>query len=224
MLFYLFSSEELQELFEKCGYEYKRDTIGKTIEYYACRTSNASTLSRVAMTWVLSRADRANCWPLISSVSEEHNTGNDKVDNKAAGKTGRPANVLHTWAVFSQALNSDFRDIQGGTTKEGIHIGAMAGTIDIVQRAYTGIVTKDDTLWLNPRLPKEMTRLSFRLQYRHQTVLIEISQTTCTVTAGHASALPITIGFKDVKYSLKAGERKRFSLDTGKEQQIEQAA
>jgi alpha,alpha-trehalase len=223
MLFYLFSSEELKELFERCGYEFTSETIGKTIEYYAVRTSNASTLSRVAMTWVLSRADRANCLPLLSSISKGSTNGSPNTE-KAVKNNPRLATYLQTWNVFRQALNSDYKDIQGGTTREGIHIGAMAGTIDIVQRAYTGIVTKEDTLWLKPRLPKEMTRLSFRLQYRQQSLLIEISQSTCTVTAGHASVLPVSIGFKDKKYELKAGERKRFELETGKEQAIQQAA
>ena len=34
-------------------------------------------------------------------------------------------------------------DTQGGTTKEGIHLGAMAGTIDILQRCYTGSASID---------------------------------------------------------------------------------
>jgi len=44
-------------------------------------------------------------------------------------------------------------DIQGGTTPEGIHLGAMAGTVDQIQRCYTGIVTRSDMLLLNPCLP-----------------------------------------------------------------------
>jgi trehalose/maltose hydrolase-like predicted phosphorylase len=36
---------------------------------------------------------------------------------------------------FEEALQSDLSDIQHGTTAEGIHLGAMAGTLDLVQRA-----------------------------------------------------------------------------------------
>ena len=44
-----------------------------------------------------------------------------------------------SWDLFQRALDSDIADIQGGTTREGIHIGAMAGVIDLVQRCYLGI-------------------------------------------------------------------------------------
>ncbi len=39
-----------------------------------------------------------------------------------------------SWERFLIALESDIGDIQGGTTKEGIHLGVMAGTLDVVQR------------------------------------------------------------------------------------------
>jgi len=36
------------------------------------------------------------------------------------------------------ALESDVGDVQGGTTKEGIHMGVMSGTLDLVQRGFIG--------------------------------------------------------------------------------------
>src|SRR5664280_2324283 len=35
------------------------------------------------------------------------------------------------WQFLLGALESDISDVQGGTTAEGIHLGAMAGTVDI---------------------------------------------------------------------------------------------
>jgi trehalose/maltose hydrolase-like predicted phosphorylase len=37
-----------------------------------------------------------------------------------------------------EARGSDVQDIQGGTTSEGIHLGTMAGTLDVLKRCYTG--------------------------------------------------------------------------------------
>ena len=52
-----------------------------------------------------------------------------------------------SWHLFCDALKSDVMDIQGGTTHEGIHLGAMAGTVDLMQRCYSGLETRqDDTL------------------------------------------------------------------------------
>ena len=44
-----------------------------------------------------------------------------------------------SWDLFLQALRSDIADIQGGTTHEGIHLGAMAGTVDLIQRCHGGV-------------------------------------------------------------------------------------
>jgi trehalose/maltose hydrolase-like predicted phosphorylase len=35
-------------------------------------------------------------------------------------------------------MESDLGDVQGGTTKEGIHMGVMSGTLDLLQRSYAG--------------------------------------------------------------------------------------
>ncbi len=59
MLFYLFSSEELGELFERLGYPFEYETIPRNIAYYADRASHGSTLCRVVYAWVLARSDRA---------------------------------------------------------------------------------------------------------------------------------------------------------------------
>ena len=58
-----------------------------------------------------------------------------------------------SWERFLVALDSDAGDIQGGTTKEGIHLGVMAGTLDLVQRSYAGTYIHDDVLCFDPRLP-----------------------------------------------------------------------
>jgi trehalose/maltose hydrolase-like predicted phosphorylase len=44
-----------------------------------------------------------------------------------------------TWEFFRRALESDIADIQGGSTPEGIHLGAMAGTVDLLRRCYSGL-------------------------------------------------------------------------------------
>jgi len=64
--------------------------------------------------------------------------------------------------LFVEALHSDVNDVQRGTTAEGIHLGAMAGTVDRVQRVSTGIEVRGDVLRLNPELPQEIGRLDMR--------------------------------------------------------------
>src|SRR5690606_7294296 len=63
------------------------------------------------------------------------------------------------WTLFTAALASDVADTRGGTTSEGIHLGAMAGTVDIVERVFVGIEVHEDTLWFNPALPAEVDHI-----------------------------------------------------------------
>ncbi len=81
-----------------------------------------------------------------------------------------------SWYSFKKALLSDFRDIQGGTTPEGIHLGAMAGTVDIIQRCYTGMEIRDDVLWFKPRLPDQIEELKFQIRYRSHWIKIRMNQ------------------------------------------------
>ncbi len=77
-------------------------------------------------------------------------------------RSDRPA----SWRFFLEALDSDLHDVQGGTTGEGIHLGAMAGTLDLAQRCYTGLELRDDMLRLAPALPPGLPGLSMELSYR----------------------------------------------------------
>ncbi|HEX5569556.1 MAG TPA: glycosyl hydrolase family 65 protein, partial [Streptomyces sp.] len=71
------------------------------------------------------------------------------------------------WSYVQEALVSDVADIQGGTTAEGIHLGAMAGTLDLVQRGLTGLETREDALWLDPVPLPELSEFGFVIRYRH---------------------------------------------------------
>ena len=177
MLFYLFSSEELAQLFEQLGYPFEYETIPKNIDYYLKRTSHGSTLSRVVHSWVLARSDRARSWQL-----------------------------------FNEALESDIADIQNGTTAEGIHLGAMAGSVDLMQRAFTGLETRGDVLRFNPCLPEELTRLCLQIRYRRHLMEIEISHTEVKIRTVTGSPGPVKIGFRDQVCELREGETKEFPL------------
>jgi alpha,alpha-trehalase len=177
MLFFLFSSEELCALFERLGYPFDSAVIPKTIDYYLQRTSEGSTLSRIAHAWVLARANRTGSWELCR-----------------------------------EALASDIGDIQGGTTREGIHLGAMAGSVDLILRCYTGLELREDVLWLNPRLPAPIRRLELLVRYRGHTLELVITQDTVEVSAARCDIPTMQVAVRGTIQDLKAGERRAFSL------------
>jgi alpha,alpha-trehalase len=117
-----------------------------------------------------------------------------------------------SWAWFKEALESDIADIQGGTTPEGIHLGAMAGTADIVQRGYTGIRVRGDTLWLNPLLPDDLGGLFLRLRFRKQWLEINISGDRLKVSASEDAPGPMKLGFKQGVVLLEPGVIRQFAL------------
>ncbi|MBE0650211.1 MAG: beta-phosphoglucomutase family hydrolase [Bacteroidales bacterium] len=72
-----------------------------------------------------------------------------------------------SWELYSDALSSDFNDIQGGTTGEGIHAGVMAGTILIALSTYAGIQLRKENLEINPSLPEDWNKLYFNMNFKN---------------------------------------------------------
>lgn len=172
MLFYLFDTETLVELFKRLGYEFDPAWIPENIEYYMHRTSHGSTLSKVVHAWVIARGDRCLSWEL-----------------------------------FKEALQSDVADVQGGTTPEGIHVGAMAGTVDIIQRGYTDMHPHGDVLWFNPTIPVELERMWMRIRFQGQSLSVKITSKELMVQAGTAATTPVKIGYQGEVYELAPGKK-----------------
>ena len=170
MLFYLFSPEELQELFERLGYAWDDGLIARNVDYYSVRSSHGSTLSRVVHAWVLARSDRSR--------------------------------AMH---FFAEALQSDVKDIQQGSTAEGIHLGAMAGSVDIVERASTGIETEGNVLRLNPSLPPELDRLDMRIHYRGHSLDLRLTRESLTVHGHNKKAMPIQVSVQGMTHEFHSG-------------------
>lgn len=177
MIFYLFSREDIREIFDRLGYAFSSQQILDTIAYYVARVSHGSTLSFITHAWVLARSDR-----------------------KAS------------WRLALEALDSDIGDVQGGTTPEGIHLGAMAGTVDLVQRCYTGLAMQGGALVLNPRLPEEVTRLETTVRYRRQILDLAVTQEALTVSSRSMSAPPVTIAYRGHVRDISPGQSFTFGL------------
>jgi trehalose/maltose hydrolase-like predicted phosphorylase len=103
-------------------------------------------------------------------------------------------------------------DIQQGTTGEGVHLGAMAGTVDLMQRVSTGIEITGDVLRLNPRLPQERERLDMRIRYRGHSLDLRLTRDTLTVRGRERGAAPINLGFDGAVYEFAGGSTRVFKL------------
>jgi len=177
MLFYVFSADELAELFRGLDYPFDGDMIPRNVAYYDARSSHGSTLSRVVHAWVLARSDRAR-----------------------------------SIRYFAEALQSDVSDIQQGTTAEGVHLGAMAGTVDLLQRVLTGIEITGDVLRFNPRLPEGLARLDMRIRYRGHSLDLHLERETLTVRGREQGVAPIRLGLGKEVHEFACGSTRTFRL------------
>ncbi|MBI2811022.1 MAG: beta-phosphoglucomutase family hydrolase [Candidatus Melainabacteria bacterium] len=192
MLGFLFAECEIERILTKLGLAKESTDLKKMADYYIPRTANQSTLSRVALAWVLSRVERQ------SKGQEEHKNSFSSFDENE---------------IFYEALGSYYYDVASrGTTKSGIHMAAMAGTVDIVQRCYPGMTTRDDVLWFEPRLPSQLVRLSFTMQYRGQSLSVDLHHGQLKVQARHSTVMPIKIGYQKEVFTLNSGECKVIQL------------
>ena len=177
MLFYLFSSEELTEIFSQLGYDFKAEQIPDNIEYYHAITSHGSTLSRVIHSWVYARSDRNR-----------------------------------SWSNYIKALKLDLEDEQGGTTAEGIHLGAMASTVDMAMRSYSGMEIREDVLWFNPRLPEEVEAISFILRYRGHRIRLRISHKKISLKFLKCRANPVKVNIRGSEMTFRTNDHKEIDI------------
>src|SRR6516225_8918894 len=116
-----------------------------------------------------------------------------------------------SWERFLVALRSDAEDIQGGTTREGIHMGVMSGTIDLMQRAYPGTELRDGILRFRPRLPVEVEEVSFRVQFQRTPLLVRLDRRQLTLSVHREGAGgPIRVGVGDEIHELCPGDVETF--------------
>ncbi|MFW6380098.1 MAG: glycoside hydrolase family 65 protein [Halorhodospira sp.] len=126
------------------------------------------------------------------------------------------SNIVHSWVLarsdrqrswdlFGNALISDLGDIQGGTTREGIHLGAMAGTVDLLLRGYTGLDLRDGVLWLDPMLPEGLRELERKIHYRGHWIHLVANHEKLTLSLEEGPCPPVRIGYGDTIHDLEQG-------------------
>lgn len=132
------------------------------------------------------------------------------------------SNVVHAWVMargnrhqameyFAQALASDIVDIQRGTTAEGIHLAAMAGSIDLLQRCFTGLEIRSDRIVIGPLWPKSLGPLEFTFRYRGHRLRLQVAGRGATLRAEPGDAAPVTVECRGEIQVLDAGAAVSFS-------------
>ncbi|MBB1034857.1 glycoside hydrolase family 65 protein [Dietzia sp. CQ4] len=119
-----------------------------------------------------------------------------------------------SWERFKVALASDVNDIQGGTTREGIHMGVMSGTVDLVQRFYAGMRVSGGMLRLDPNLPSGIDGVSFDMTYLRSPLTVTVMRDRVTVRHrdGVIDATPVKVRVGREERMVAVGGEETFSL------------
>lgn len=87
------------------------------------------------------------------------------------------------WSMFRDAVTSDYSDIQGGTTAEGIHTGVMAGTVWITLTTYAGVDLKGKLIKIKPNLPSLWKSIRFGFNFKGENYECKISKDEISIFA-----------------------------------------
>jgi maltose phosphorylase len=89
--------------------------------------------------------------------------------------------------------------------EEGCHITSMAGTWMSIVEGFGGMRVKNDTLHFSPKIPKEWTGYSFKINFRNQILKVSINHNETTFSVDGDADLAIIVNGQTVvatKYAL----------------------
>ncbi len=116
------------------------------------------------------------------------------------------------WSLFVEALESDVHDIQGGTTREGVHLGVMAGTVDLVRRGYLGVEVRDGAVAFDPRLPRRLTAVRYAMQVAGRWLDVAVRDGRLTVGNRASADGPVTVRLRGADTVLAPGDETGLEL------------
>jgi trehalose/maltose hydrolase-like predicted phosphorylase len=117
-----------------------------------------------------------------------------------------------SWELYYDALTSDYNDIQGGTTSEGIHAGVMAGTVWVTLASFAGLDLHGDFPRFNPNLPEHWRKISYSFNFRGDDYECEVTRETIRIRVDSDKADSLKIGIMDQVFDLESWEWMEFEI------------
>jgi trehalose/maltose hydrolase-like predicted phosphorylase len=119
-----------------------------------------------------------------------------------------------SWRWFQEVLESDIFDTQGGTTPEGIHMGVMGGSLELVMRGFVGLEVLEDRIKISPTLPRRLEKISFRINYRNSWLLCALNseEISIFIKRDNKNIFSIPLEIKGRIYYLQPGRRYKITF------------
>lgn len=110
-----------------------------------------------------------------------------------------------SWRRLREALRSDLGNVGGSSTAEGVHLGAMAGTVNLIKRCYTGFAANGEVVRFDPELPPELKSLSLRLRYRQCWLDVTVTPERLSIRSQEDAPETVTVACGDRSETLTPG-------------------
>ena len=105
-----------------------------------------------------------------------------------AAETGH---IALAYDYFAEAAEMDLEDLEHNT-RDGLHIASLAGAWIAAVAGFGGLRDHGDTLAFSPRLPRQLSRISFGIGYRGRLLRIEIAEHEARYSLRQGEALEVT--------------------------------
>lgn len=121
-----------------------------------------------------------------------------------------------SWRFFCAALRVDEEPCNSATSDEGLHLGAMAGSIDVIQRHYLGLRFELDGIRLDPAPPPQLGPVALTFRYRGDMFRLRWSGSALSLEAEAGNRTAATVFREDRSARLPPGECLPFAVEEGR--------
>ncbi len=98
-----------------------------------------------------------------------------------------------------EALLVDLRNLHGNT-EDGLHMASLAGGWSALVEGFGGLRVVGEVLTVDPQLPDGLTRLDYRIRWRGERLLVQVSRDTvrCSLRERDGGAVSLRLAGEDV--------------------------
>ena len=106
-------------------------------------------------------------------------------------------NIASSYEFYLRTSRLDLDDYNH-EVEEGLHTTSMAGTWMSIVEGFGGMRVLNNTLSFSPKIPKGWKAYSFKVNFRHQVITVNVSQTGTEFTLEGKEAIDILVDGKQV--------------------------
>jgi kojibiose phosphorylase len=118
--------------------------------------------------------------------------------------------LAYKYLLISARFNLDYDPPQN--YNNGLHLAAFAGSWLILLNGFLGIDAEDQILAMRPRLPREITSIGFKLNYRGNVIQLNLSQNQLRLRLAKGPKNKLKIQVNDQTYLLTTNVEKTIEI------------